>query len=137
MVVAEHTIGPKSGKFVERVGSHHPKTKQTVFNSDRIKYWISVGAKPTDRVHNMLVSEKIIEGRKVNVLPQKTPVVKEAPAAEEAKAPVDAPAEGEEAVAPAEPVEEASETPAEEASKEVTEEKPEAETPEGGEEKAE
>jgi small subunit ribosomal protein S16 len=75
MVVAENTIGAKSGKIVERVGSHHPKTKETIFDGERIKYWMSVGAKASDRVHNMLISEGIIEGKKVNVLPKKTPQV--------------------------------------------------------------
>jgi small subunit ribosomal protein S16 len=86
MVVAENTIGAKSGKIVERVGSHHPKTKETIFDGERIKYWMSVGAKASDRVHNMLISEGIIEGKKVNVLPKKTPVVKEEEPKEEVAA---------------------------------------------------
>jgi len=77
IVVAEHTVGPKSGKFVEKVGSYYPKTKDMVLDAERIKYWISVGAQPSDRVHNTLVSEGIIEGKKRNVLPKKRPIVKE------------------------------------------------------------
>lgn len=86
IVVGEHTIGPKSGKFKEKLGSHHPKTKQTTINSERIKYWLSVGAQATGRVHNLLITEGVIEGKKVNVLPKHTPIKSEQPAEEPAPA---------------------------------------------------
>ena len=86
MLVAEHTAGPKSNKFVEKVGTLNPKTKELQLNAERIKYWLSVGAQATDRVHNMLVKAGIIKADTINVLPQKTPVVKEVEeAAEEPK----------------------------------------------------
>lgn len=84
MVVTEHTEGPKSNSFVERLGNYHPKTKAIQIDADRVKYWISVGAKATGTVHNMLVSKGIISGKKINVLPRKTQPKKEeatAPAA--------------------------------------------------------
>jgi len=77
VVVAEHTRGPRSGNFVERVGSYNPKTKERSLNSQRIQYWMSVGAQPSDTLHNMLVSEGIILGKKINVLPKKRPISKE------------------------------------------------------------
>ncbi len=77
VLVAEHTAGPKSNKFVEKVGTLNPKTKELQLNAERIKYWLSVGAQATDRVHNMLVKAGIIKADTINVLPQKTPVVKE------------------------------------------------------------
>ncbi len=77
VVVAEHTTGVKSNKFVEKVGTFNPKSKQTQLNAERIKYWLSVGAKPTDRVHNMLVKASIVSGSTVNVLPKKSPIVSE------------------------------------------------------------
>ncbi len=85
VIVAEHARGPKTGNFVEVVGTYDPKTKVRVLQADRIKYWISVGAKPTDTMHNMLVSEGITTGKKINVLPTMVvaPVVAEASAAEE------------------------------------------------------
>lgn len=54
IVVAEATA-PRDGLFVERVGSYNPMLPQghqdrIVLNSERITYWMSVGAKPTDRV---------------------------------------------------------------------------------------
>jgi small subunit ribosomal protein S16 len=81
MVVTEHTSGPKSNTFVERVGSYHPKTKATDIKADRVKYWISVGAKATGTVHNMLVTKGIVSGKKINVLPRKTQPKKEEAAA--------------------------------------------------------
>src|SRR3989344_4247235 len=65
IIVAEHTRGPKTGNIVEKVGTYNPKTKEKQFNADRIKYWLSVGAKASATVHNMLVSEKIITGSKI------------------------------------------------------------------------
>lgn len=70
IVVVEHTSSPKSGKYVEKVGTYTPSIKARAINADRVKYWISVGAKPSDTVHNMLVSEGIIKGSKINVLPK-------------------------------------------------------------------
>ena len=42
-------------------------TKEKVLKPERIKYWLSVGAKPSDTVHNLLIGEKIIEGGKTPV----------------------------------------------------------------------
>lgn len=72
IVVTEHTASPKAGKYVERVGFYDPRSKERTLVEDRIKYWMSVGAKPSGTVHNMLVSVGILQGKKVNVLPKKT-----------------------------------------------------------------
>ena len=73
IIVAEHTEGPKTGSIVEKVGTYNPKSKEKKLETEPIKYWISVGARPSPTVHNMLVSEKIISGKKINVLPRKSP----------------------------------------------------------------
>lgn len=94
IVVLEHTRSPKAGNFVEKLGSYDPRSKQRVLDAERIKYWISKGAQPSPTVHNMLVSAKIIEGKKVNVLPRKSPPASPEAASVEAKAPeASAPAE--------------------------------------------
>ncbi|MCP6726601.1 MAG: 30S ribosomal protein S16 [Patescibacteria group bacterium] len=61
VVVTEKTNASARGRFVEEVGFYNPLTKDKKFNAERIKYWISVGAQPSDTIHNMLVKEKIIE----------------------------------------------------------------------------
>lgn len=86
IVVIEHARSTKAGRFVEQVGTYDPKGKKRSLKADRIKYWISVGAQPSDTVHNMLVSEKVLSGKKINVLPKF--VAPEAPAEEAAPAPV-------------------------------------------------
>ena len=77
VVVTEHTNGPKSGRAVEKVGTYNPKSKERTLDAERIKYWISKGAKPSGTMHNMLISAGIISGKKVNVLPKKTVPKKE------------------------------------------------------------
>ena len=107
VVVTEHTRGPKAGKPADTLGSYNPKSKQRVLDAERIKYWLSVGAQASGTMHNMLVSEGIISGKKVNVLPKKTvpktdqpaETGESAPAAEAAAPAADAPAETAEAPA--------------------------------------
>lgn len=78
LVLTDSKNSTKSGKFLEILGSYDPRNKdQAVFKTDRIKYWLSQGVKVTDTLHNLLITRKIIEGTKINVLPQKTPIKKE------------------------------------------------------------
>ena len=69
IVVVEHTESPKTGKFVDKVGTYNPKSKERVLDGEKIKYWISVGAQPSPTVHNMLISLGITSGKKINILP--------------------------------------------------------------------
>ena len=73
IIVANSTIGPKSGKFLEKLGFYNPIEKTKDIKKDRVVYWIKHGALVSDTVHNLLVSEGVIEGKKKNVLPKKTP----------------------------------------------------------------
>lgn len=106
VIVTEHTRGPKTGNFVEKVGSYNPKSKERILNEDRITYWISKGAQPSGTMHNMLISAGIIKGKKINVLPKKTVAKTEEQAAAEAAAAAPAAAVAE-TVAEAAPLEEA------------------------------
>ena len=67
IVVTEKTRPPKSGKFIEQLGSYNPKTKEKILNPERIKYWISKGAQPSNTIHNLLIKNKIIQGVRVAV----------------------------------------------------------------------
>jgi len=77
LVVTESQNGPQSGKFLEVLGSLDIKKGSATLNAERVKHWIANGAQVSDTVHNLLISEKIIEGKKINVLPRKSPIVKE------------------------------------------------------------
>lgn len=93
IVVVEHTASPKAGKFVDKVGTYNPKTKERTLDEAKIKHWISVGAQPSATVHNMLVSLGIIQGKKINVLPKYVEKKAEEAAPEVAATLAEAPAE--------------------------------------------
>jgi small subunit ribosomal protein S16 len=75
-VLTDSKNSTKSGKFLEILGTYNPKAGEKNLKTDRIQYWISKGAKPSDTMHNFLVQDKVIEGKKINVLPKKKPTVK-------------------------------------------------------------
>jgi len=65
IVVIDKRKPPRAGRFVEEVGFYNPLTKEKVLKPERIKHWLSVGAKPSDTVYNLLIKEKILEGEKI------------------------------------------------------------------------
>jgi small subunit ribosomal protein S16 len=118
VVLTDRQNSTKSGKFLEVLGSYDARQGKPILKGDRIKYWMSQGAKVTDTMNNLLVGNKIVEGTKINVLPKRkvdpkaeaAKVAAAAPVAEEVKEEViETPAE--EVPVPAETVE----VPAEEA----------------------
>lgn len=122
MIVADSKLKPKTGNVLEVLGSYNARHGKPAIKTERVKHWMSVGAKVSGTVHNLLVDAKVISGKKVNVLNKKTPIVKEQPVAAEAPkaAPAAAPV-AEAAPAEAAPVAEAAaEVPAAEAAPEVT-----------------
>lgn len=76
VVLTDSKNSTKSGKFLEILGTYNPKAGDRSMKADRIKYWMTQGAKCSDTVHNFLVHDKAVEGKKVNVLPKKKPTVK-------------------------------------------------------------
>lgn len=66
VVVTENTTPPK-GKYLEAVGFYNARLKQIKLDADRIRHWLSVGAQPTDTVHNLLIKEGVVEGTKIAV----------------------------------------------------------------------
>ena len=55
------------GKSLEILGSRNPRTRETILDADRVKYWIDKGAQASDSVWNILVEQKIVDGKKRNV----------------------------------------------------------------------
>jgi small subunit ribosomal protein S16 len=73
VVLTDSKNSTKSGKFKEILGSYNLKSGEVLFKNDRIKYWISNGAQTSETIHNFLVHQKVIEGKKKNVLSKKSP----------------------------------------------------------------
>lgn len=128
--VLEKERAAKAGAIVEQVGTYNPKSKAVTLNKERVLHWIAMGAQPTDSIRNLLINQKVIEGKKVNALPKKTVQVDEAAVAAakaaEEKAVADAKAakEAEEAAAAAAAAPAPEAAPAEEAAPAVEEEAP-------------
>lgn len=55
------------GNYLENLGNYNPRTKKAELKKDRIKEWIGKGAQPSDTVHNLLIENGVIEGKKLNV----------------------------------------------------------------------
>ncbi|MBQ7753181.1 MAG: 30S ribosomal protein S16 [Treponema sp.] len=56
-VVVQDSREPRDGACIEEIGTFQPIAKedaQVSINADRAKYWISVGAQPTDIVKKLL-----------------------------------------------------------------------------------
>ena len=64
----------RDGRAIEYVGIYHPKEEPSVIqvNSDRIQYWLSVGAQPTEPVQRLL--EKTGDWQKFKGLPPPEPL---------------------------------------------------------------
>ena len=52
---------PRNGRTVEIVGTYDPLKNPALINLDaeRVKYWLSVGAQPSDTVRSFLTAQKI------------------------------------------------------------------------------
>lgn len=88
LVVMDSRKDSQSGKFIEILGNYNARQGKPTLDGERIKHWMSQGAQVSDTVHNLLVTEKIITGKKINVLPKKSPPVKETSADVSAGQPV-------------------------------------------------
>lgn len=66
LVVTEHTTRPK-GEYLELLGSYDPHKNSMDVKADRVKHWMSKGAKLSATANNLLVGRKFIEGEKVQV----------------------------------------------------------------------
>ncbi len=105
-VVAATTASPRDGRYIEQIGTFDPMLKKddenrVKLNLDRCKYWLSVGALPTDRVARLLDAAGLMKRTPSTnpnkAKPKKKRLEREA-AAEKAKA-------GEAAAAPPAPAE--------------------------------
>lgn len=80
VIVTDSRNPAKRGRYIDLVGTFNPHSDKPALNVERIQYWISKGAQASITVHNMLVSAGAIGGKKLNALPKKTVIKKDAPA---------------------------------------------------------
>ncbi len=61
-IVVADSRAPRDGKFIERIGSYNPNTNPATISLDfdRALYWVEVGALPTDTVRNILSREGVM-----------------------------------------------------------------------------
>ncbi len=64
-IVVADARSPRDGRFIERLGFYNPMVpkdhpERITLNSERIKHWLSVGARPTDRVARFLGQAEIM-----------------------------------------------------------------------------
>jgi small subunit ribosomal protein S16 len=89
-IVVSNSRAPRDGKYLEQVGTYNPLLAKDDENrvrlvEDRVRYWIGVGAQPTDRVARMLDKAGIKE-RAATSNPQKAEPGKKAKERAEEKA---------------------------------------------------
>jgi len=133
IVVAESRFA-RDGRFIEKLGFFNPllpkeKEDRIKLETDRIKYWISQGAKPTTRVARILGEKQIIpmpanSNNPQKAIPKKDRKKADAPK-EEKKA--DAPKEEKKADAPKE--EKKADAPKEEKKADAPKEEKKADAP--------
>ncbi len=73
VVLTDSKNGPKSGKFIDILGFYDAKAGKTEFKKDEIVRRMKDGVKLSDTVHNFLVAQGAIEGKKKNSLSRKSP----------------------------------------------------------------
>ena len=76
IVVADSRF-PRDGRFIEKVGTYNPLLDQSndnrvVVKAERIKYWMSVGAKPSDRVALLLSKLGLCDKPEIVETPKKS-----------------------------------------------------------------
>jgi small subunit ribosomal protein S16 len=130
-IVVADTRSPRDGKYLEQIGTYNPvlakdDPARVKLNEDRARYWLGVGAQPSDRVARFLDAAGVKE-RAARNNPKKGEPGQAAKDRAEEKAAKQAAAE-EAAKAPP-PAEEPVEAPAEEAAAEAPVEEAAAEAP--------
>lgn len=99
VVVIDKRRSSKGGRAVEELGYMDPLTKRKTLKKERILHWLKVGAKASPTVHNLLVSEKIVDAPKVNKfkkskkapvpqMPETKEAVQATPATDQSAAPI-------------------------------------------------
>lgn len=70
-IVASDSRMPRDGRFLEKLGTYNPllakdSEDRVKMNAERVKYWLSQGAQPTDRVARFLEAAGLVEKKARN-----------------------------------------------------------------------
>ncbi|MBX7496357.1 30S ribosomal protein S16 [Qipengyuania sp. 6B39] len=65
-IVVADSRSARDGKYLEQIGTYNPMLpkdsgERVKLNEDRARHWLSVGAKPSDRVHRFFDAAGILE----------------------------------------------------------------------------
>jgi small subunit ribosomal protein S16 len=82
-VVVADSESPRDGRFIEIIGSYNPRTDPPTIEieQERARYWLSVGAQPSDPVVRLLRKVGVLSGGEAEEAVVE-PVEEEAPEAE-------------------------------------------------------
>ncbi|MHA6346819.1 30S ribosomal protein S16 [Roseivivax sp. CAU 1761] len=101
-IVATDSRMPRDGRFIEKLGTYNPllakdDERRVVMNVERVQYWLSQGAQPTDRIRRFLenagAAQKTERSNPKKGTPGKAAQERAAARAEKAKAAEEASAE--------------------------------------------
>ncbi|QIK40250.1 30S ribosomal protein S16 [Pontivivens nitratireducens] len=111
-IVAADSRMARDGRYIEKLGTYNPllpkdNEERVKMDAERVAYWMSTGAKPTDRVSRFLEAAGIVDKKERANMKKAEPgkkakeraeqkAAKEAAAAEAAAAPAEEPAAAEE-----------------------------------------
>ena len=71
VIIVDSKESAQTGRVIEVVGSHDARASRTELKGERIKYWLSVGAKASNTVNNLLIKNGVTTGTKIDVSSKK------------------------------------------------------------------
>ena len=76
-VVAADQRAPRDGRFIEKLGTYNPLLLQDheqrlVINEERVKYWLGVGAQPTERLEKLFSNLGLVKAPALREQPKKS-----------------------------------------------------------------
>src|SRR4029450_8356095 len=76
-VVVADKRSPRDGKFIEIIGAYDPKKPDhnSTLNIDRVEYWVSKGAQPSDTVRSLIKQSLIKQNKKATTTAEPSPRV--------------------------------------------------------------
>ncbi len=62
-VIVKEARSPRAGKYIDQVGHYNPLVEpaEVKFDADKLKHWLSVGAKPTETVKRLIANHTEIK----------------------------------------------------------------------------